>query len=66
MRARAQNAKMRWSIDQWVQAHDGRSFKQLRVMVSRFDADGNGRLSFEEWACVVFDKSFGKVHGPRL
>ena len=49
-----------------AEAHDGRSFKQLRVMVSRFDADGNGRLSFEEWACVVFDKSFEEVHGPRL
>jgi len=66
LKARVAQAPTAGDSVQQVQAHDGRSFKQLRVMVSRFDADGNGRLSFEEWACVVFDKSFGEVHGPRL
>jgi hypothetical protein len=32
------------------------NFQQLRALVDELDADGNGRLSFLEWACLIFEK----------
>ena len=32
--------------------------KELRAMVSTMDVDNNHRLSFVEWCCAIFERSY--------
>jgi len=39
-----------------------KTFKELRQMVSDIDVDKNRKLSFLEWACAIYAKSWDKLH----
>jgi len=39
-----------------------KTFKELRVMVAEIDLDKNRKLSFLEWACAIYKKSWQKLH----
>jgi len=39
-----------------------KTFRELREMVADIDLDHNRKLSFLEWACAIFNKSWQKLH----
>ncbi len=39
-----------------------RTFQELRAMVEKIDLDKNRKLSFLEWACAVFGKTWEELH----
>jgi len=39
-----------------------KTFKELRQMVADIDVDHNRKLSFLEWACAIYSKSWDKLH----
>jgi len=39
-----------------------KTFKELRQMVVDIDVDHNRKLSFLEWACAIYSKSWEKLH----
>jgi len=39
-----------------------KTFKELRQMVADIDLDKNRKLSFLEWACAIYSKSWDKLH----
>jgi hypothetical protein len=39
-----------------------KTFKELRAMVESIDLDRNRKLSFLEWACAIYKKSWQKLH----
>jgi len=41
-----------------------KTFKELRVMIADIDKDQNKKLSFLEWACAFFEKSWEKLLSP--
>jgi len=43
-----------------------KTFKELRQMVSEIDIDKNRMLSFLEWACAIYNKSWEKLHAPSV
>ncbi len=44
--------------------HETKTFKELRQMVIDIDIDQNRELSFLEWACAIFNKSWAQLHTP--
>eukprot|EP01092_Planopodium_desertum_P005003 TRINITY_DN21287_c0_g1_i2.p1 TRINITY_DN21287_c0_g1~~TRINITY_DN21287_c0_g1_i2.p1 ORF type:complete len:342 (-),score=112.37 TRINITY_DN21287_c0_g1_i2:100-1125(-) len=45
---------------------DTHTFKELRAKVSEIDLDKNRNLSFLEWACFVFNKSWVELHSKSV
>jgi len=43
-----------------------KTFRELREMVADIDLDHNRKLSFLEWACAIFNKSWQKLHAPSV
>jgi len=43
-----------------------KSFKELRQMVSDIDVDKNRKLSFLEWACAIYSKSWDVLWTPSI
>jgi len=41
-----------------------KTFKEMRAMVAEIDLDRNRKLSFLEWCCAVFKKSWQVLHTP--
>jgi len=39
-----------------------KTFKEMRQMVADIDIDKNRKLSFLEWACAIYSKSWDKLH----
>jgi len=43
-----------------------KTFRELRSMVAEIDLDQNRKLSFLEWACAIFSKSWQELHSPSV
>jgi hypothetical protein len=46
--------------------NETKTFKELREMVADIDLDKNRKLSFLEWACAIFKKSWVTLHTPSV
>lgn len=42
------------------------SFVELRKLVAQIDVDKNRKLSFLEWACAIYKKSWETLHSPSV
>jgi len=46
--------------------NETKTFTELRQMVADIDLDKNRKLSFLEWACAIFNKSWVNLHTPSV